>query len=300
MIAQGKSSFSVVPRTVPRALPLTLLVAPLMVFLFVAVLIGGGAVAVGAEQDTLVIASTTSTQNSGLFDYIIPVFERKTGIKVKIIAVGTGQAIAIAGRGDADLIFVHDRPSEEKFVAEGLGVRRYDVMYNDFLLVGPKDDPAGIKGLKDAAAALGKIAGARSLFVSRGDESGTHQMERRLWAEAGVSPARPWYLEAGSGMAATLRIASEKRGYTLTDRATYLHLRDQLDLAVVVEGDPRLFNQYGVTAVNPKRFPHVNARAAEVFIEWILSAEGQRLIGSYGVKEFGEPLFIPNAASKAK
>ena len=280
----------------PRVLLVSLALLALVTGPMTVGFMGGGPGSVLAAEPALVIASTTSTQNSGLFDYIIPVFEKKTGINVKIIAVGTGQAIAIAARGDADLIFVHDRPSEEEFVAGGFGVKRYDVMYNDFILVGPKEDPARVKGLKDAVAALNRIAAEKAPFISRGDNSGTNKKEKRLWEAAGIKPERPWYLEAGSGMAATLRLADEKQAYTLSDRATYLALRGKFALELLVEGDQRLFNQYGVTAVNPKRFPHVNAHGAQVFIDWILSAEGQALIGSYGVKEFGQPLFVPNAA----
>lgn len=246
----------------------------------------------------LVVASTTSTENSGLFDHILPLFHEKTGIAVKTVAVGTGQAIRLAKRGDADVLFVHDRASELAFVAEGYGVARHDVMYNDFVLLGPGSDPAGVRGLEDVAEALRRIAGTKAPFASRGDDSGTHKAELRLWAAAGVDPAPDsgsWYRETGSGQGATLNVASGMNAYALCDRGTWLVFKNRAELEILVEGDPRLRNQYGVILVDPKRHPHVNAAAGQAFIDWLLSAEGQAAIGSLEVN--GEPLFRPNAAS---
>ncbi len=253
-----------------------------------------------AAERAIVVASTTSTQNSGLFDYILPKFEAKTGIKVHVVAVGTGQAIRLARRGDADVLFVHHKPSELKFVADGFGVKRFDVMYNDFVLVGPADDPAHVRGMKDAAAAFARIAEARAVFASRGDDSGTNKAERALWKAAGIDVDKAsgaWYRETGSGMGATLNTASALDAYTLSDRGTWLSFRNKGRLTVLVEGDPRLFNQYGVTLVNPKKFPHVKAAEGQAFIDWLLSDEGQAAIASYRVN--GEQLFFPNAKAAA-
>ncbi len=246
-------------------------------------------------------ASTTSTQNSGFFDYILPIFERKTGIRVHVIAVGTGAALEIGKRGDADVVFVHAKEEELKLVREGWFVNRFDVMYNDFVIVGPPEDPARIKGLKDAVEALRRIHRARAPFVSRGDNSGTHKKEVKLWKEAGVVPSGRWYMEVGQGMAKTLRIANEKRAYTLTDRGTWLAIkdRDRMDLEIMVEGDPKLFNQYGVMAVNPLRHPHVKYAEALKFIEFLVSEEGQRAIANFKTPS-GERLFYPNAPKGAK
>ena len=250
----------------------------------------------GAAERFITVASTTSTKNSGLFDHILPLFEKKTGIQVRVVAVGTGQAIRLARNGDADVLFVHHRPSEEKFVADGFGVQRFGVMYNDFVIAGPKDDPARIAGMRDAAKALKKIAGARAPFVSRGDDSGTHKKELALWRAAGVDTARAsgdWYRETGSGMGATLNTASAMQGYALADRGTWLSFKNRAGLRVLVEGDTRLFNPYGVILVNPKRHPHVKADLGREFIAWLISPEGQAAIGTFKVN--GQVLFKPNA-----
>ncbi len=254
--------------------------------------------AAGAAERFITVASTTSTKNSGLFDHIVPLFEKKTGIQVRVVAVGTGQAIRLARNGDADVLFVHHRPSEEKFVADGFGVQRFGVMYNDFVIAGPKDDPARIAGMRDAAKALKKIAGARAPFVSRGDDSGTHKKELALWRAAGVDTARAsgtWYRETGSGMGATLNTASAMQGYALADRGTWLSFKNRAGLRVLVEGDTRLFNPYGVILVNPKRHPHVKADLGREFIAWLISPEGQAAIGDFRIN--GEILFKPNATA---
>ncbi len=252
-----------------------------------------------AETPAITLASTTSTENSGLFDHLLPRFTAATGIAVRVVAVGTGQALRMARNGDADVLLVHHRPSEEAFVAEGYGVRRHDVMVNDFVLVGPRADPAGVRGLDDAAAALAQIAGARAPFASRGDDSGTHKKERDLWAAAGLDPSagpsadRGWYRETGSGMGATLNAAAGMGAYALSDRATWLAFQNKGDLEVLVEGDPRLFNPYGVILVNPARHPHVHAREGQAFIDWLVSDDGQAAIAAYRLD--GRQLFFPNA-----
>jgi len=250
-----------------------------------------------AEPPFITVASTTSTANSGLFDYILPIFTKKTGIDVRVVAVGTGQAIRIAEKGDADVLFVHHRPSEEKFIAEGFGVKRYDVMVNDFVIVGPKSDPAGIMGGHDAAKALSGIAAKKAVFVSRGDDSGTHKRERSVWKAAGIDPLKAsgtWYRESGSGMGATLNTASAMEGYTLADRGTWLSFKNRGALVVQVEGDKRLMNPYGVMLVNPKKYAHVKAEEGNKFINWLISSEGQATIGSFKIN--GQILFKPNAA----
>jgi tungstate transport system substrate-binding protein len=239
------------------------------------------------------LATTTSTQDSGLLDLLVPRFREQTGIEVKVVAVGTGQALELGRRGDADVLLVHDPTAEERFVAEGFGVERRPVMYNDFVLVGPTADPAGIRGEASAARALARIAGAGAPFVSRGDESGTHQKERALWRRAGAEPKGDWYVSAGAGMGQVLRMASEKRAYTLTDRGTYLALRKGLDLAVLVEGDRVLANPYHVIVVSPARHPHVHAEAARRFADYLLAPEAQRLIAEFGTDRHGQPLFFP-------
>jgi len=252
---------------------------------------------VAVSQTRITCASTTSTQNSGLLDYLLPVFEKKTGIKVDVIAVGTGQAIEMARRGDADVLFVHDPEKEEKFVADGFGLARNLVMYNDFIIVGPSVDMAKIKGTKDAAEAFKKMAATGFHFVSRGDKSGTHSMEQKIWKKAGVAPAgQPAYLEAGQGMENTLRMASEKQFYTLTDRGTWLAVKDKdkLALELMVEGDPVLFNQYGVIVINPAKHAHVKVKEATAFADWLTSPEGQKAIGDFKDKN-GNQLFVPNA-----
>ncbi len=249
-----------------------------------------------AQPKSIVVASTTSTEQSGLFGHILPMFTQKTGIQVKVVALGTGQALDVGRRGDADVVFVHDRPAEDRFVAEGWGVGRRDVMYNDFVLVGPKTDPAKAAGTKDVAAALKKIADAKAPFVSRGDRSGTHMAELRYFKLADVDPAQgkgSWYRETGSGMGPALNTASSMNAYLLADRGTWLSFRNRGDLAIMVEGDKRMFNPYGVMMVNPARHPHVKVPEAQAFIDWIVSKEGQAAIASYEVG--GEQLFFPDA-----
>ena len=245
---------------------------------------------VGAQAITM--ASTTSTEQSGLFPHLLPEFKRATGIDVKVVAVGTGQAIDIARRGDADVLFVHDQAAEEKFVAEGGAVKRYPVMYNDFVLVGPRNDPAGTRG-KDIAAALNKLAAANAPFISRGDKSGTHAAELRYWAQAGVASKGSGYKECGCGMGPALNIGASSGAYVLTDRGTWLNFRNRADLVVLVEGDTRLFNQYGVMVVNPAKFPQVKAAPAQQFVDWVTSPAGQSAIAAYRIG--GQQLFFPNA-----
>lgn len=248
-----------------------------------------------AQERHIVMASTTSTEQSGLFAHLLPAFRQATGIEVRVVALGTGQALDAARRGDADIVFVHDRAAEEKFVAEGHATQRRDVMYNDFVVVGPKNDPAGARG-RDAAVALGRIAGAGQVFVSRGDRSGTHAAELRLWGDAGldVTARRPaGYRECGCGMGPALNMAAATNAYVLADRGTWLAFRNRGELAVLVEGDPRLFNPYGVMVVNPARHPHVKAALAQQFADWVVSPAGQQVIASYRIQ--GEPLFFPNA-----
>jgi tungstate transport system substrate-binding protein len=248
----------------------------------------------GAQDRSIVVASTTSTEQSGLFKHILPIFEQKTGIKVKVIAQGTGQALDTGRRGDADVVFVHDRPAEMKFVAEGHGIERREVMYNDFVVVGPSADPAKIKGSKDTAGSLMKIAAAKAPFASRGDKSGTHAAELRFWKAAGVdlAAAKPWYRETGSGMGPTLNTAAAMNAYALTDRGTWLSFKNRLDLVIVVEGDRMLFNQYGVMLVNPAKHAHVKKALGMAFIDWVTSPEGHAAIAGYKIG--GEQLFFPN------
>ena len=251
-----------------------------------------------AQERAIVVASTTSTQDSGLFGHILPLFKAKTGIDVKVIAQGTGQALDTARRGDADVVFVHAKSLEEKFVADGFGVKRFDVMYNDFVLIGPKSDPAKVAGGKDILAALKAVHQAAATFVSRGDKSGTHAAELALWKAAGLEPqvAKPaWYREIGQGMGAALNTASAMPGYVLADRATWISFKNKADLGIVVEGDQRLFNQYGIILVNPAKHPAVKKDLGQAFIDWILSAEGQAAIRDYKIN--GEQLFFPNAAA---
>jgi tungstate transport system substrate-binding protein len=250
-----------------------------------------------AQDKSILVASTTSTQDSGLFGHLLPLFKSKTGIDVRVVAQGTGQAIDTGRRGDADVVFVHARLAEEKFVAEGFGVKRYPVMYNDFILVGPQRDPAGIKGSKDIVAALKALKDKGVPFISRGDKSGTHQAELKLWSIAGVDIAKdkgPWYREIGQGMGAALNSASASNAYVLADRATWLSFKNKGDLVIAVEGDKRLFNQYGVILVNPVKHPSVKKELGQQFIDWLVSAEGQRAIADYKVN--GEQLFYPNAS----
>ena len=248
-----------------------------------------------ADERFIVVASTTSTQDSGLFDYLLPLFTKKTGIEVRVVAKGTGQAIDLAKKGDADVLFVHDKKSEEQFVADGFGVKRFEVMYNDFIIVGPQADPVGIKGMSEAPAALAKIATAAAPFASRGDDSGTHKAELRLWKEAGVdvkAASGTWYRETGSGMGPTLNTAAGMEAYALADRGTWLAFKNKGDLQILVEGDKRLFNQYGIMLVNPSKFPHVKAADGQAFVDWVISPEGQQAIANYKIE--GQQVFYPN------
>jgi len=249
-----------------------------------------------AQDRSIVVASTTSTQDSGLFGHILPLFKARTGIDVKVVAQGTGQALDTGRRGDADVVFVHAKAAEEKFLAEGFGIRRYPVMYNDFVLIGPNSDPAGIKGSKDIVAALEALSEKRLPFISRGDRSGTHLAELDLWKLAGIDLAkdkRPWYKEIGQGMGAALNIASASNAYVLSDRGTWLSFRNRGELVIVVEGDKRLFNQYGVMLVNPQKHPSVKKELGQQFIDWLVSSEGQKAIADYKIN--GQQLFYPNA-----
>ena len=253
-----------------------------------------------AQDKSIVVASTTSTQDSGLFGHILPLFKAKTGIEVKVIAQGTGQALDTARRGDADVVFVHAKSQEEKFIAEGHGVKRFDVMYNDFVMIGPKSDPAGVSGWKDIVAALKTIQGKALPFVSRGDKSGTHSAELALWKQAGIdieTAKGPWYREIGQGMGAALNTAGAMNAYVISDRGTWLSFKNPGDLVIAVEGDKRLFNQYGVILVNPEKHPTVKKGLGQNFIDWILSPEGQAAIAAYQVN--GKQLFFPNAEKKA-
>lgn len=256
----------------------------------------GSAVA-QTQTQTILLQSTTSTQNSGLYEYLLPIFEKRTGIKVNVVAVGTGQAIKNAQNCDGDVLFVHAKPDEEKFVEAGYGVKRHDVMYNDFIIVGPASDPAKITGGRDATAAMKKIAEAAAPFASRGDESGTHKAELALWKDASVEVKRAsgkWYRETGSGMGATLNTAVGMNAYALTDRATWASFKNKGDFKIAVEGDKSLFNQYGVTLVNPEKCPTVKADAGQIFVDWVRGPEGQKAVA--GFKVDGEQVFFPNAA----
>jgi tungstate transport system substrate-binding protein len=249
-----------------------------------------------AQEKFITVASTTSTEQSGLFPHLLPRFEQKTGIKVHVVALGTGQALDLARRGDADVVFVHARSAEEKFLAEGQGVKRFPVMYNDFVLVGPKSDPARIGGSKDILEALKKVQAATAPFVSRGDKSGTHMAELDLWKAAGVDIDKvkgPWYRDTGQGMGPALNTASSMNAYILTDRGTWLAFKNRGELTILVEGDKRLFNQYGVMLVNPDKHPSVKKELGQVFVDWVISPEGQKAIAEYKIN--GEQLFYPNA-----
>jgi tungstate transport system substrate-binding protein len=251
--------------------------------------------ALGAHaEESIVLASTTSTDQSGLFGFLLPKFEAKTGIKVKVVALGTGQALDTGRRGDADVLLVHDRPAEDKFVAEGFGVERRDVMYNDFIVVGPKADPAKLKQTKDVVDGFKRLAAGSTPFVSRGDKSGTNAAELRFWKDAGIDP-KAWsgYKEAGSGMGPTLNMSAALGAYTLADRGTWLSFKNRQDLEIVLEGDKRLFNPYGVMLVNPAKYPHVKKEAGMKFVDWITSADGQQTIADYKIN--GEQLFFPSA-----
>lgn len=253
-----------------------------------------------AEERFITVASTTSTEQSGLFGYLLPLFKAASGIEVRVVAQGTGQALKTGENGDADVVFVHDPAAEQAFVKAGFGVERFEVMYNDFVIVGPKGDPAGVKGLKDAVQALKQIAEKTAPFASRGDDSGTHRAERKLWIAAGIEAKPgigPWYRETGSGMGPTLNTASGMNAYALTDRGTWLNFKNRGELAILVEGDVRLFNQYGVMLVNPAKHAHVKAKDGQAFIDWLVSATGQKAIAEYRIGD--EQLFFPNAGKGA-
>lgn len=261
----------------------------------IAVGVAGAAV---AQDQSIVMASTTSTEQSGLFAHLLPAFKKASGIDVKVVALGTGQALDMGRRGDADVLFVHDQAAEEKFVAEGYGLKRRPVMYNDFVLIGPKADPVGVKGA-DIVAALGTLAKSPSSFVSRGDKSGTHAAELRYWKAAGIEAPKATYAgyqECGCGMGPALNIAASSNAYVLADRGTWLSFKNRADLAVLVEGDKRLFNQYGVIVVDPAKHPHTKTALAQAFADWVVSADGQATIASYQIG--GQQLFFPNAATK--
>ena len=249
-----------------------------------------------AQDKLIVVASTTSTQDSGLFEYLLPLFKKKTGITVKVVAQGTGQALDTGRRGDADVVFVHAKSAEEKFLAEGQGVQRFPVMYNDFVLIGPKSDPAGIKGMKDVARAFQTIKEKQASFISRGDRSGTHIAELKLWKDAGIDIGKDkghWYKSIGQGMGAALNIANASNAYVLSDRGTWIHFKNKGDLQILVEGDKRMFNQYGVMLVNPAKHPNVQKDLGQQFIDYLISPEGQKDIANYNID--GEQLFYPNA-----
>jgi tungstate transport system substrate-binding protein len=253
--------------------------------------------AASAQNNSIIVASTTSTQDSGLFNHILPLFKAKTGIDAKVVAQGTGQALDTGRRGDADVVFVHAKAQEEKFVADGFGVKRHPVMYNDFVLIGPKNDPAGVKG-RDIVAALKGIKAKAAPFISRGDRSGTHSAELALWKAADIDIAKdkgPWYKEIGQGMGAALNTASASNAYVLADRGTWISFKNRGDLAIVVEGDNRLFNQYGVILVNPEKHKHIKKDLGQAFIDWLISPEGQKAIADHKIS--GEQLFFPNATA---
>jgi tungstate transport system substrate-binding protein len=249
-----------------------------------------------AQEKSIVVASTTSTQDSGLFDYLLPKFKEKSGITVKVVAQGTGQALDTARRCDADVVFVHAKSQEEKFLSEGYGVKRFPVMYNDFVLIGPKSDPAHVAGMKNVADALHKIKDAKAPFISRGDRSGTHTAELKLWKDAGIDIQKDhgdWYKSIGQGMGAALNTAKASDAYVLSDRGTWIHFKNKGDLEIVVQGDKRMFNQYGVMLVNPQKCPSVKAKLGQEFVDWLVSSEGQNVIANYKID--GEQLFYPNA-----
>jgi len=271
-------------------------------FSFLALALLSGAIATfasaSAQDRSIVVASTTSTQDSGLFGYLLPIFKAKTGIEVKVIAQGTGQALDTARRGDADVVFVHAKSQEEKFLAEGFGVKRYDVMYNDFVLIGPNSDPAGVKG-RDIETALKTIQAKAAPFVSRGDKSGTHSAELALWRQAGIditASKGSWYREIGQGMGAALNTAGAMNAYVLSDRGTWISFRNRGDLEIVVEGDKQMFNQYGVMLVNPEKFPSVKKELGQTFVDWLVSPEGQAAIAGYRID--GQQLFFPDTEKK--
>ncbi|MEX2035718.1 MAG: extracellular solute-binding protein [Xanthobacteraceae bacterium] len=263
---------------------------------FAAAMLLAGILPASARDKSIVVASTSSTQDSGLFEHLLPLFKQKTGITVKVVAQGTGQALGTGRRGDADVVFVHAKSQEQKFLAEGHGLKRYPVMYNDFVVIGPKGDPAGIKGVKDVGKALQTIKDKQANFISRGDRSGTHSAELRLWKAAGIDIAKdkgPWYKAIGQSMGPALNTAGASGAYVLSDRGTWIHFKNKGNLAVLVEGDQRLFNQYGVVLVNPAKHPNVKRDLGQAFIDFLVSPEGQKAIASYKIN--GQQLFFPNA-----
>jgi tungstate transport system substrate-binding protein len=264
------------------------------------ILLAPGCSRTANPSPTLTLATTTSTQDSGLLDVLVPMFHEQAGVELKVIAVGTGQALQLGRRGDADVLLVHDPASEEKFMDEGHGALRREVMYNDFVLVGPKTDAATVQGEQTIAGAFAQVARHRCLFISRGDESGTHQKERQIWREAKVEPQGDWYIQAGSGMGHVLRMADQKRAYTLSDRATYLAQRQGIELAILCQGDPLLVNRYSVIVVNPDKHPLVHQRTARKFAEFLLAPDVQKVIASFGTDRYGEPLFFIGAPGKEK
>jgi len=267
---------------------------PVTFFVFFILFLGIILILAGREKrPQLTFATTTSVQDSGLLDALLPPFEVKNKCRVKVIAVGTGQAIRLAKEGNVDVILVHDPPQEEIFVEEGYGVKRCNIMYNYFVIVGPEEDPAGIRGKKEGPGALKRIIASKSTFISRGDDSGTHRKERELWRVVGIEPSGSWYIEAGTGMVGTLRIANERRAYTLTDRGTYLVHRKELDLIVLVDGDEYLYNLYSIIPVSKEKYPHINYQLAMKLVEFIAGVEGHDIIRTYGQNEYGQPLFFP-------
>jgi len=282
---------TVMQRIAGRFVRVAILAAAMLVIL--------GMYSCGGGSDELILATTTSTQDSGLLDVLIPQFEKEHDYKIKTVAVGSGEALRLAGEGEADVVLAHSPKAEEDFMAAGNGESRLVVMHNDFIIVGPKSDPAGIKGSTSASDAFKKVATAEAVFLSRGDQSGTNTKELALWTSAGIQPSGTWYQETGSGMGATLNVTNEKQGYTLSDRGTYLAQKKNLDLDLLVEGDKALFNQYHVMVVDPKKHSNVNAEGARAFASWITSPEIQKTIGEFGVKDYGQQLFIPDAAKEA-
>ena len=270
--------------------PVTFLIVFFILFLGIILVLAGR-----GKRTQLTLATTTSVQDSGLLDALLPPFEVKNKCRVKVIAVGTGQAIRLAKEGNVDIILVHDPSQEEIFVKEGYGVKRYNIMYNYFAIVGPEEDPARIRGGREGVKALKRILASQSTFVSRGDDSGTHRKERELWRVAGIEPSGSWYIEAGTGMVGTLRIANERRAYTLTDRGTYLAHRKELDLTVLVDGDEYLYNLYSIIPVSKEKYPHINYQLAMELVEFITGVEGQDIIRTYGQNKYGQPLFFPLA-----
>jgi tungstate transport system substrate-binding protein len=269
-----------------------------VLMLLASILAGCGGGSEPAEPAKLTLATTTSTENSGLLAFLLPFFEEEYTVAIEVIAVGTGQALQLGEDGNADVLMVHARAREDAFMDAGHGVRRDDLMYNDFVIVGPEADPAGIKGMASAPEALAQIAGSGASFVSRGDDSGTHTKEKAIWAEGGVEPAGDWYISAGQGMGAVLTMADEQQAYTLSDRATYLaRTLEGTELVILVEGDPILYNPYGVMAVNPDKSAQINNELANQFIDWLISLPAQEKIGEFGVEEFGAPLFTPDSAA---